>query len=283
MSLPPTPVLQALKKSSASMANRSTPFVYNEWYVAAFSSEVTREFLPRILLEKRVVLFRTEAGEAVALSDRCAHRAYPLSLGKLEGDTIVCGYHGFRFNAEGDCVDVPSSAKCPRDLGVARYRVVERGPLVWIWMGNPDEADESRLVEQEWLGESNWAKSSGYFELQSNYISMHENLLDLTHLSFLHDCPAAHTFPHAPQFSALVLTSTSQPSSTRLLQSRLSVTMKSLRLTHSSSHLPATHRDFMLSGRYSTHALPHVPQFSESRERSVPHLCTTFPGATHVA
>mgnify|MGYP001036962938 FL=1 len=190
MSLPPTPVLQALKKSSASMANRSTPFVYNEWYVAAFSSEVTREFLPRILLEKRVVLFRTEAGEAVALSDRCAHRAYPLSLGKLEGDTIVCGYHGFRFNAEGDCVDVPSSAKCPRDLGVARYRVVERGPLVWIWMGNPDEADESRLVEQEWLGESNWAKSSGYFELQSNYISMHENLLDLTHLSFLH----ANTF-----------------------------------------------------------------------------------------
>ena len=55
MSLPPAPVLQALKKSSASMANRSTPFVYNEWYVAAFSSEVTREFLPRILLEKRVV------------------------------------------------------------------------------------------------------------------------------------------------------------------------------------------------------------------------------------
>jgi vanillate O-demethylase monooxygenase subunit len=182
--------LQALKKSSASMANRSTPFVYNEWYVAAFSSEVTREFLPRILLEKRVVLFRTEAGEVVALSDRCAHRAYPLSLGKLEGDTIVCGYHGFRFNAEGDCIDVPSSAKCPRDLGVARYRVVERGPLVWIWMGDPDEADESRLVEQEWLSEANWAKSSGYFELQSNYISMHENLLDLTHLSFLH----ANTF-----------------------------------------------------------------------------------------
>ena len=85
---------------------------------------------------------------------------------------------------------MPSSAKCPRDLGVARYRVVERGPLVWIWMGNPDEADESRLVEQEWLSEANWAKSSGYFELQSNYISMHENLLDLTHLSFLH----ANTF-----------------------------------------------------------------------------------------
>ena len=88
-------------------------------------------------------------------------------------------------------IDVSSElAGARRDLGVALYRVVERGPLVWIWMGDPDEADESRLVEQEWLSEANWAKSSGYFELQSNYISMHENLLDLTHLSFLH----ANTF-----------------------------------------------------------------------------------------
>jgi len=187
MTLPSSPVLQALKKSASSMANRNTPFVYNEWYVAAFAQEVSREFLPRILLGKRVVLFRTETGQAVALSDRCAHRAYPLSLGKLDGDTIVCGYHGFRFNTEGNCIEVPSSSKCPKDLGVARYKVAERGPLVWIWMGDPDQADESRLPEHEWLcDESAWATSSGYFNLQSNYVSMHENLLDLTHLSFLH-------------------------------------------------------------------------------------------------
>ena len=190
MSLPSAPVLQALKKSAATMANRNTPFVYNEWYVAAFGSEVTRELLPRTLLDKRVVLFRTEGGEPVALSDRCAHRAYPLSLGALEGDTLVCGYHGFRFNTEGDCIEVPSAAKCPKGIGVARYAVLERGPLVWIWMGDPDQADESRLPEQEWLSAPDWEKSSGYFDLQSNYVSMHENLLDLTHLSYLH----ANTF-----------------------------------------------------------------------------------------
>lgn len=187
MTLPSPAVLQALKKSASTMANRNTPFVYNEWYVAAFSREVGREFLPRTLLGKRVVLFRTEGGEAVALSDRCAHRAYPLSLGRLEGDTVVCGYHGFRFDTDGDCVEVPSSSKCPKELGVARYKVLERGPLVWIWMGDPDHADESRLPEQEWLcDDAAWAKSSGYFNLQSNYVSMHENLLDLTHLSYLH-------------------------------------------------------------------------------------------------
>lgn len=186
MTLPTAPVLEALKKSAATMANRNTPFVYNEWYVAAFGSEVSRELLPRILLDKRVVLFRTEGGEAVALSDRCAHRAYPLSLGTLEGDTLVCGYHGFRFNTEGDCIEVPSAAKCPKGIGVARYPVLERGPLVWIWLGDPDLADESRLPEQEWLSAPDWEKSSGYFHLNSNYVSMHENLLDLTHLSYLH-------------------------------------------------------------------------------------------------
>ena len=169
------------------MANRDTPFVYNEWYVAAFSSEITRALLPRRLLGKRVVLFRTETGQAVALSDRCAHRAYPLSLGTLDGDTLVCGYHGFRFDAQGDCIEVPSSTRCPKGIGVARYALLERGPLVWIWMGNPEEADESKLPEQQWLEEpDSWATSSGYFQLKSNYVSMHENLLDLTHLSYLH-------------------------------------------------------------------------------------------------
>jgi len=186
MTLPSPPVLQALKKSAASMANRNTPFVHNEWYVAAFASEVTRELLPRILLDKRVVLFRSESGEPVALSDRCAHRAYPLSLGRLEGDTLVCGYHGFRFDTAGNCIEVPSAAKCPKEVGVARYPVLQRGPLVWIWMGDPQLADPGRLPEQEWLGDSGWETSSGYFELQSNYVSMHENLLDLTHLSYLH-------------------------------------------------------------------------------------------------
>jgi len=190
MSLPNTAVLHALKNAGASMANRHTPFVYNEWYVAAFATEVSRDFLPRRLLGKRVVLFRTESGEPVALSDRCAHRAYPLSLGTLEGDTIVCGYHGFRFDVQGNCVEVPSASKCPKGIGVARYPVVEKGPLVWIWMGDPDAADTALLPEQDWLSSPAWKHSQGSFHLNANYVSMHENLLDLTHLSYLH----ANTF-----------------------------------------------------------------------------------------
>ena len=186
MALPNASTLHALKNAGASMANRNTPFVYDEWYVAAFGADVSREFLSRRLLDKRVVLYRTEAGQPVALSDRCAHRAYPLSLGTLEGDTLVCGYHGFRFDTEGNCIEVPSATKCPKGIGVARYPVVEKGPLIWIWMGDPDLADPAKLPEQEWLGSGDWKHSQGGFHLDSNYVSMHENLLDLTHLSYLH-------------------------------------------------------------------------------------------------
>ncbi|WP_338759436.1 aromatic ring-hydroxylating dioxygenase subunit alpha [Massilia sp. METH4] len=178
--------LQAVQKSTASMANRSTEFIYNEWYVAAFVDELKHELLPRTLLGKRLVLFRTEQGQPVALTDRCAHRAYPLSRGALEGDTVVCGYHGFRYDANGDCVDVPSAATCPKGIGVQNYKLVERGQLVWIWMGDPALADETLLRDQAWLESAEWQTSKGYFDLQSNYVSMHENLLDLTHLSFLH-------------------------------------------------------------------------------------------------
>ncbi|MFJ3057231.1 Rieske 2Fe-2S domain-containing protein [Herbaspirillum sp. NPDC087042] len=168
------------------MANRATPFVFNEWYVAAFAAELKQALLPRTLLGKRIVMFRTSAGKPVALADRCAHRAFPLSRSRLEGDTVVCGYHGFRYDEQGNCIEVPSAANCPKGVGVAQYPLVERGPLVWIWMGDPAAADPQRLPEQAWLGQPEWETSSGYFDLQSNYVSMHENLLDLTHLSFLH-------------------------------------------------------------------------------------------------
>ena len=186
MSLPSKAMLDAVKSASASMANRATPFIFNEWYVAAFAQELRHELLPRTLLGKRIVLYRTAEGQPVALADRCAHRAFPLSRGTLEGDTLVCAYHGFRYDAQGNCIEVPSAANCPKGMGVAQYKLLERGPLIWIWMGDPAEADPARLPEQAWLGDPGWATSSGYYELRSNYVSMHENLLDLTHLSFLH-------------------------------------------------------------------------------------------------
>jgi vanillate O-demethylase monooxygenase subunit len=104
----------------------------------------------------------------------------------LDGDHVICGYHGFRYDAEGECIEVPSSDKCPKGIGVQHYQLVETGPLIWIWMGDPTLADVSKIPVQSWITDSEWTTSFGYYEMQSNYVSVHENLLDLTHLSFVH-------------------------------------------------------------------------------------------------
>ena len=186
MTRPAPMALRGVRKVAELMADRNTPLIDNEWYVAAFADEIGRALTKRTLLDRRVVLYRTADGRAVALDDRCAHRSFPLSAGRLDGDTLVCGYHGFRYDAKGDCIEVPSQATCPKGIGVHAYPLAERGPLLWIWMGEPALADESTIPEQRWLTSPDWVCSKGYFGLRSNYVSLHENLLDLTHLSFIH-------------------------------------------------------------------------------------------------
>lgn len=186
MTLPAPSVVAATQAASARMADRHTPFVFDDWYVAALADEVGPRLLARTLLGRGIVLYRTAAGQVVAMEDRCPHRSMPLSAGELKDDHIVCGYHGMRFNVQGDCVQVPSQASCPRSMGVRTYATLERGPVVWIWMGDAAQADASRLPAQPWLSSGDWATSHGYLHLKGSYVRLHENLLDLTHLSFLH-------------------------------------------------------------------------------------------------
>jgi vanillate O-demethylase monooxygenase subunit len=186
MSRPDAQVIRATQAASARLADRHTPFVYDDWYVAAYADEIGAQLLARTLLGRRIVMYRASSGQVVALEDRCPHRSMPLSAGTLDKDSIVCAYHGFRFDTRGDCIEVPSQASCPRNMGIRAYRTLERGPLVWIWMGDEASADESRLPAQDWLQDAAWETSRGYLELKASYVRLHENLLDLTHLSFLH-------------------------------------------------------------------------------------------------
>ncbi len=168
------------------LADRTTPFIFDCWYVAGPASDFTRTLRARTILGRPLVLYRTVAGTPVALDDRCAHRSFPLSKSTLDGDTIVCGYHGMRYNRAGRCTEVPSLPHAPKGIGVRSYHIVERGPHVWIWMGE-GRGDETLIPDVgHWIGNPAWPASQGYIHLKANYISLHENLLDLTHLTFLH-------------------------------------------------------------------------------------------------
>lgn len=168
------------------MATAETPFIHNAWYVIGESAELGRTPLARTVLGESIVLFRTEAGLAVALQNRCCHRSFPLSHGRLEGDTLICGYHGLRYDTTGRCVEIPMQKSVPSSVKVRSYCTAERGPFVWIWMGDAASADLAAIPHQEWMDHPEWDTRSGYLHVKGSYVYLHENLLDLSHLSFLH-------------------------------------------------------------------------------------------------
>ena len=83
-------------------------YVRNAWYVAGWSSEFGNTLKSIKVLEENIVIYRTTHGRVVAMEDRCPHRFLPLSMGKLFGDNIQCGYHVITFNCEGVCIRIPS-------------------------------------------------------------------------------------------------------------------------------------------------------------------------------
>jgi vanillate O-demethylase monooxygenase subunit len=179
-----------------------TPLIFNQWYVAGLTDEFTRELRQRYMLGRSIVLYRTEDGLPVALQNRCAHRSYPLHKSSLEGDYIRCGYHGIKYNTVGEIIDVPCQDMCPK-TGIKHYALREIGPFIWIWMGDAEKADEKLLPELPVHDRPEWRVIVGdYNRVEANYLLMHENLCDLSHLPYLH----AKTFGTGKDYAAVPLT-----------------------------------------------------------------------------
>ncbi len=161
----------------------------NQWYVAAYSSELGRTPLHRWILGDPLVMFRTASGAPVALFDRCPHRGLRLSAGKLQGDTIECTYHGMRFAADGKCTLIPSGSPISDRMCVKSYPIVEQWQWLWVWPGDPALADPSLIpaIEPFGFGKEGWYhETSGLLPVAANYLLPFENLLDASHITFLH-------------------------------------------------------------------------------------------------
>jgi len=168
-------------------------FLKDNWQVAAFAKEVGRHLLARTLANENVVLYRLASGEPVALHDTCPHRSVPLSLGKLVDDIVQCGYHGLCFDKLGQCVKVPGQDRIPAAAKVQAYPVVERYDFIWIWLGDPALADERTVPDFHWMTDPDWTICTGYHHFQAHYQLLNDNLLDLTHETFVH----SHTIGNA--------------------------------------------------------------------------------------
>jgi phenylpropionate dioxygenase-like ring-hydroxylating dioxygenase large terminal subunit len=168
-------------------ANQGYP--RNQWYVAAFSYEVGANLLARTFLDVPVVMYRTPDGGPVALHDKCAHKGLPLSMGKLCGTSVQCGYHGIEFGPDGACTKIPQQSSIPSAMRVRSFPLVEKWQWIWIWMGDPAKADPGLIPDHDSLGLGRTGYTSAPFfmiEMELNFQLMHENFLDQTHVTYLH-------------------------------------------------------------------------------------------------
>lgn len=162
-------------------------FLRNAWYVAAWDHEVTRALKPTTILGENVVLYRKADGTPAALEDACPHRKLPLSMGRLKGDEVECGYHGLTFDGGGICTRVPGAERIPHVARVRSYPVAERYGLVWIWMGEAEKADPATIFPVERWGDPAWGVNRGEsMEIACNYLYMTDNLLDPSHVAWVH-------------------------------------------------------------------------------------------------
>jgi phenylpropionate dioxygenase-like ring-hydroxylating dioxygenase large terminal subunit len=183
--------------------NLPQPYPFEQWWIGAYSSEVGRQLLQRKILDQPIVMYRTESGEPVALAGLCPHRLYPLVKGRLQGDTLQCGYHGFTYDRNGRCVHVPSQTQVPANIAVRRYPLIERAGVIWIWTGKEDLAQPSRLprLESMGLGAAGWAvEQHPVARIRGRYQLLIDNLLDLGHISFIHSTsiPGGGAVVHLP-------------------------------------------------------------------------------------
>jgi phenylpropionate dioxygenase-like ring-hydroxylating dioxygenase large terminal subunit len=161
-------------------------YLRNHWYVAAWHDEVGQALLARTILGQSLVLFRTRDGTPFALEDRCAHRRLPLSAGRLVGDMIECRYHGLVYDCSGLCTKVPGQV-VPAGTRVKSYPVVERHKFIYVWMGDPAQADEAKIVSFPRLSDPSWGITKTRLHVKANYLLIIDNLLDLSHVAYVHN------------------------------------------------------------------------------------------------
>lgn len=166
-------------------------WIRNCWYVIAWNHEIppaeSGELFHRTVLGEPVLVYRTAGGDLVAMEDRCCHRLAPLSRGRREGDCVRCGYHGLKFDPRGACVEAPGLASIPVKARVRTYPVVLKNNWVFVWMGEPDQADPALLPDNFSCDHPDWHYKPGYLHYDTPYLLICDNLLDFSHLSYVHE------------------------------------------------------------------------------------------------
>ena len=173
------------------MSDKKRYYVENMWYAAAWEYEIAEadNKLARTICETPIVFYKAENGDFVALDDRCCHRAAPLSKGRIEGNCIRCMYHGMLYNEAGKVIEIPGQDHIAKTMQVRRYPTACKGNMIWIWMGDAEQANEDDIYDFPPLSDKdNWKgfDKEAYLHYDANWLLIVDNLADFSHVAFVH-------------------------------------------------------------------------------------------------
>ena len=160
-------------------------FPKNAWYVACTPDEIDEKPLGRKICGESIAFYRGVENRVAAVEDFCPHRGAQLSLGYVSEGKLVCGYHGLEMGCNGKTIAMPGQ-RVGGFPAIKSYPVVERYGFIWVWPGDAAQADPAKIKHLEWYDNPEWAYGGGLFHINCDYRLMIDNLMDLTHETYVH-------------------------------------------------------------------------------------------------
>jgi phenylpropionate dioxygenase-like ring-hydroxylating dioxygenase large terminal subunit len=181
-------VTPAPRQTNGTRLRDSCGLLRDYWYVACTAAELNLKPLGRVVLGEALVLYRDPSGKVVCFRDRCMHRNTMLSEGTVENGCLKCPYHGWTYDSEGRCVEIPSLP--PEDKTLPKKRLVsfptrEAHGLIWTWMGDPERIDREPFPIPYW-NDDGWRSYFMITSFENDVTNCCENFMDVPHTVFVH-------------------------------------------------------------------------------------------------
>ena len=160
-------------------------FLKNTWYVACTADELQDKPLGRKICGESIAFYRALGNQVAGVEDFCPHRGAPLSLGSVCEGKLVCGYHGLAMGCDGKTIAMPGQ-RVRGFPAIRSFPVVERYGFVWVWPGDAALSDAAKIPQLDWFDNPEWAYGGGLFHVNCDYRLMVDNLMDLSHETYVH-------------------------------------------------------------------------------------------------